>query len=61
MLGQFETGRADLSAILGEACADPTISFPYGKNPRVNRKDEQKGLPNYFRDINDAHKSIPSN
>lgn len=58
VLGQFDTGRADLSAILGDACADPKISSPYGKNPRVNRKGEQMGLPGCFRDLNDAHKTF---
>lgn len=40
MLGQFETGGADLIVILGEACADPKISSPFRNNLRVSRKDK---------------------
>lgn len=40
MLGQFETGGAVLSVLLGEACADPKISSPYRNNLRVSRKNK---------------------
>lgn len=59
VLGQSEAGRADLSTILGEACAEPNISSPCRKNPRVSRKNVQMELPNWFRNTNDAHKTIP--
>lgn len=41
VLGLFEIGGADPDAIPGESCADPELSSPYRKTPRVSRKDEQ--------------------
>lgn len=39
VLGQFEAGRADLSAVLGEACAEPKISSPCGKKNKSEQEE----------------------